>query len=201
MKLRKTCLTALLVTAVALVGASTAMATSTALCVANESGEDVCKDGNQLGPIHYESVSWIYILATNPTRTIACHSLFTGSSLGLFTSKPTIIDGNFSYSDCTPGCTVAEASGEAQLKLLKTTLTEGSMSGSLEVSVSCLFSVDCTYKLGTLVIGATSASLPTTTGQWLLSKGALATVGGMTCPMSTTLDMTMESLKDIYIKK
>jgi hypothetical protein len=188
---------ALVVVATAFLTASAAMAETSALCNSNESGQEVCAAGNQLGKLHYVAPE---IKILNELQNVTCESLFEGNAFGLFTNAPVKIVGKFIYTNCNGSCTVVQLT-EGELKLLKTTATEGTMTGTgIKVEVACLF-IKCVYTWEGLSAGATSANLPTTAGKFLITAQELKKTEGKTCPTTTKLDMLMESLTDVYIKK
>jgi hypothetical protein len=181
----------------AFLGASSAMAETSALCKSNESGQPICAAGNQLGELHYVS-SEMKIL--NGLQNVTCESLFKGTAWGLFTNEPVKITGKFTYFNCNGSCEVEQIT-EGEFKLLKTTATEGVMVGTgVKFKVACLF-INCVYTWEGLGVGATSANLPTTAGKWIVTEQELERTPGGTCPMTTKLHMAMESLTDVYIKR
>jgi hypothetical protein len=184
------------VAAIALLGAPSAMAESTVLCSNNEGGAQTCAAGNQVGTVHYVGT----VQALTSLGNVACTALFSGTA-GVLAS-PLDLHGNFSYSGCTTGCILREGSGSALLKLLKTNATEGTLTGeNFVLEIECTLSINCSYSFGTASGRVTSANLPTTAGQMLMTEQALTKTIGFLCPSTAKLDMSLTSLTDVYVKK
>lgn len=180
-----------------LFGVSSAMAESTVLCSSDEEGRPNCAAGNVVNAVHYTGT--INVLTS--LGNVPCNALFSGTPLGL--ASPLIIHGNFTYSLCPNGCEVIkELSTGGLIKLLKTGATNGTFVGEgFEMSVECFLSgISCAYSFVGLGGGMTSANLPTTAGKMTISEQALSKTGGFFCPKTAKLDLTMESLTDVYIK-
>src|SRR5690349_21493667 len=105
-------LTALL--AMALVGASSAMAEGTALC----STEEIPCDA--VAAVHETTISGHPAELLSPLGTITCDVLYLGDTVE-GTGEPLEISGEFTYSNCELGgsCTAKEENGPAEIKVLK----------------------------------------------------------------------------------
>jgi hypothetical protein len=175
---------------------SPASAGTSALCISNEGGEDVCKAGNQLGELHYVDPE-VKILTSS--QNVTCESLFEGTAFGLF-EEAVKITGTFTYTNCNGSCQVEQLT-ESEFSLLKTQLNEGTMvSTTAKFKVTCLF-INCVYNWENLTVGATAATPPTSKGKLTVSEQVLKTSSGSACPMTSKLHTKLESLTNVYIKK
>jgi len=164
--------------AVAFVGASSAMAGTTALCEFNESP---CL--NQVEHVHF--VDPAAKLVTLPL-TVTCEALFLGDALGLVTSGPVIVHGSFTYSNCNNGCTATDLHG-GLLLVLRTATNLGEVKGDgFEVNVHCAGVIECEYDAQGLVGHALGAELPTTAGKVTVSNQEVHRTGNpltnLICP-------------------
>ncbi|HET7483950.1 MAG TPA: hypothetical protein VFJ64_01085, partial [Solirubrobacterales bacterium] len=126
-------LTALMATA--FLGAGSAMA-ATHLCAADEA---VC--ASPLTHVHETSVGKAILLASTK---IECNVLFLGEVVGEGESGVAVVEGNFTYSSCTSGCTVTEEGGPSVVEVEKAGHETASVVGEGEVHVSCV-SIDCYF--------------------------------------------------------
>lgn len=178
------------IAAMAFLGASSAMAESTQLCSHNEAP---CAAGNVISHVHF--VDPDAILETN-VLTVECESLFLGDSLGL--AAPLVIHGNFTYSNCSSGCTATQTSTSALIEVLKEG-AGGSVKGTAEVNVHCGSLINCTYNGVGLKGTAVNANLPATAGETVIEGQEVKKTGGIFCPSTGTLTTHAESLTDLFL--
>jgi hypothetical protein len=189
-------LTALM--AMAFVGASSAMAETTALCKADESP---CAAGNLVTSVHEVSVGKEKYLTS--FGTTECNVLFSSTSVGAL-SAPQILFGSFTYTNCTLGgssCTFTEESGPAEIKVLKEGHETAKVTYEFLIHQKCGPSIDCSYN-GVGLIGTAKGPLLSTqaNGEVSLQEQALAKeTGGFLCPKTAKLDITTTPLTATYI--
>ena len=193
-------------TAMALVGVSSAMAESTALCSEDASP---CPAGKLVSHVH-EVTSGHAKLLTSIT-TVECNVLFLGdvSTKGLL-GNPLAISGNFTYTNCLNGCQATELNGPTTITVLKEGVELSKVTGEGLVLVNCsLFGLHCTY-VGTGLVGHGLGPLLTAKEE---PKGAVngevRTEGVETkkdpkdelsfCPSTSKLDILVAPLTATYI--
>jgi hypothetical protein len=189
-------LTALL--AMAFVGASSAMAESTALCSVDE---NPCNFFNQVRSIHETSVGKAKLL-TN-IGTVECNVLFS-STITTGLTNPFGITGNFTYTNCTfagSSCTVTEENGsENEIRVLKEGHETAKVTGEELLHVVCGSSIICNFN-GTGLVGIAKGPLLSTlsNGEVVLSAQGMPKESGFLCPKITTLDIVTSPLSATYI--
>src|SRR4051794_21522252 len=181
-----TALTALL--AMAFVGASSAMAESTALCSVDE---NPCLLANQLGSVHETSVGKVKFLTS--IATVECNVLFSGT-IATKLANPLVISGSFTYTNCSLGgssCTFTEENSPAEIKVLKEGHETAKVTFEFLVHVSCAGFIDCTYNGVGLIATAKGPLLSAQTpdnGEASLQEQSLNKVaGGFLCPKTAKL--------------
>jgi hypothetical protein len=183
--------------AMALAGASSAMAESTTLCTANGSGCGVTH-------VHETTLSGSSHKAKllGGLITVACDVLFLGDALAAEAS-PLVIHGNFTYTNCG-SCTVAELKGGvAKIEVLKEGHETAKVTGEAVVFVDCGGeSLECEYDGVGLESTAKGPLLSTeTNGESKITNQIVHkhAGGGALCPEESKLDITMTPLSAIYI--
>jgi hypothetical protein len=187
--------------AMAFVGASSAMAESTALCNEDPVGTEVCPAGHLINSVHEESVGKAKLLTS--LGTAECNVLFSGS-ISMTLANPLVIKGNFTYTNCTfagSGCTVTEENGSAEIKILKEGHETASVTGEYLVHLVCGSSIDCSYTGAGLKATAKGPLLATQkNGEVTISEQPVTKeAGGFLCPKSAKLDITTSPLSATYI--
>jgi len=184
-------LTALM--AMAFVGASSAMAESTALCTADESP---CASANQVSHVHETSVGKAKLLSS--VGTTECNVLFLGD-ISTTLASPLVISGSFTYTNCELGgssCTATEESAPSEIKVLKEGHETAKVTGEGLVHLVCSGFIDCSYN-GTGLVGTGKGTLLSTqaNGEVTLSEQSTTKeTGGFLCPKTAKLDITTTSL-------
>jgi hypothetical protein len=181
--------------AMAFVGASSASASTTALCSVNESP---CAAGNLVTHVHYVDPSPILLSTIN----VQCNALFLGDALGLVTNGPVLVHGSFTYTNCNEGCEVEDLKGGLIL-VLRTAANLGEVKGDgFEISVTCLGVIECEYTGANLVGHGLGANLPTTAGDVSISEQQVDHKSRSIldiCPAKAKLDAKFVSLADMYL--
>jgi len=180
----------LVILAMALLGPSTAMGESTALCEADESP---CT-----GPashVHYVA-EHIFILGP---YTYHCDALLLASVGEL--GAPQVLEGNLTYFNCNGGCERTEISEGGTLSFLRTGTELAEVTGEgFEILSNCGGSFHCVYTFENLtgnVIGPLSSSAGN--GEITYFEQSLAKVSGFFCPNETKLDAKFVPLSPTYI--
>jgi hypothetical protein len=194
-------LTALLaLTAMAFVGASSAMAEDTHLC-SNDTTETFSESAcTAVTHVHETSVGKAKLLTS--LGTTECNVLFLGDVKS--SGSPLVIDGTFTYTNCTfagSSCTATEENGPAEIKILKEGHESGKVTGEGLVHLVCGASIDCSYN-GTGLAGAAKGPLLSTQANGEVSISEQATTketGGFLCPKTAKLDITTTPLSATYI--
>jgi hypothetical protein len=185
--------------AMAFVGATSAMAESTALCKVDESP---CSKTNVKKEINEVSVGKAKLLTS--LGTTECVVLFNG--MVLLEGNPLIIYGVFTYHECelakTP-CKAEEENGPAELKVLKEGHETAKVTGEALVHLVCGSSIDCSYN-GTGLVGTAkgpllSAQTPDNGEVTLSEQSTTKETGGFLCPKTAKLDITTTPSSATYI--
>jgi len=188
--------------AMAFVGASSAMAESTALCNVDPGtgATEVCPAGHLITSVHETSVGKAKLLTS--FLTIECDVLFSGTARSSLAS-PLIIDGSFTYTNCG-NCTVTEESGPAEIKILKLGHETADVTGEGLVHSVCGTSLDCSYNglnlLGTAKGPLLSAQTPDNGEVSLQEQSTSKEAGGFLCPKTAKLDIVTTPLSATYIR-
>jgi len=141
----------------AFASASTALAESTSLCDFDPGtgSAETCPEGtHRVTHIHEANLSGSKEKMVFSTGTVECDVLFLGDTASPL-SSPLLINGFFTYTNCTPGCTVGEAQfGEEEKEEIEEEIGEevpfGSTIGILkkghekgELEVGSFLRIDC----------------------------------------------------------
>ena len=129
--------------AMAFLGASSAMAGNTQLCMNDETP---CAAANVIAHVHEETVAGAPATLLTSLGNVTCTALFLGLTLGL--GAPLVIHGNFTYTNCLrngSACTVTEVSTDSLIEVLRTSHETSTVTGNGEVNVHCGFFINCTY--------------------------------------------------------
>ena len=179
--------------AMAFVGASSAMASSTALCATEGA---TC--ASPVTHVHETSVGKAKLLSSFPT--IECNVLFLGEvAEGL--ASPVVINGIFTYFSCNNFCSVSEVAGtEAKVEVLKEVGFElASVTYEREVHFTCPF-INCVYN-GEGLEGDARGPLnspASANGSVAISGQEMNRVSG-SCPEPMILDITTTPLSATYL--
>jgi hypothetical protein len=187
--------------AMAIAGASSAMAGSTLLCTADE---NPCSLANIVTHVHETTLSGAKArLLASPE--VKCDVLFLGDALSGGIGSPLVIHGNFTYSNCEGGCSAVEENGPTEIKVLREAselakVTSGTGGGAGLVHLECPFGVDC-YYVGSGLVGHALGPLTSSelNGSVTLSNQTVAEEDpSFFCPDSGKLDITTTPLVKTY---
>jgi hypothetical protein len=176
--------------AMALLGSSTAMAESTALCEADESP---CN--SPVSHVHYVA-SNLEVLTS--AMDYKCDALLLASVGKL--GAPQVLEGNFTYTNCNNSCTRTEENGPAVLTFLRTGTESAEATGESLVHVECGFTINCRYTLEGLVGNVKGPLISSeNNGEITFEKQELTHESGTLCPTVGYLDAKFVPLSPIYI--
>jgi hypothetical protein len=182
--------------AMAFVGASSAMAESTALCKADE---EKCSEANTITHVHETSVGKAILLGS---PKVECNVLFLGDTLA-GSAAPLVIEGTFTYTSCTNFCTAKEENGPSEIQVLKTAEELGAVTGEGLVHLTCPFGINCFYN-GEGLEGHATGPLKSAqaNGSVVLTEQETTKESGSgICPEEGFLDITTAPLIKTYIAK
>jgi hypothetical protein len=183
--------------AMALLGASSAMAGNTQLCKADE---NPCAAANVISHVHEETVSGAPATVLSSLGDVTAKVLFLGDTLGL--GAPLVIHGHLTYTDVLRNgslCTITEVSTSTLLEVLRTAAETASLTISFEINVHCGIFINCTYDSQGLTGTAKGALSAPSNGEWFINEATMHHVGGGICPEITKLDIRMTPLVATYI--
>jgi hypothetical protein len=196
--------------AMAFIGASSAMAETTALCNVDPVGTEICPAGNLVSHVHEESVGKATLLSSS--LNVECNVLFLGDTKVLNAKgeliagslgNPLHIVGTFTYTNCNNSCTVTEVNGPSDITVLKLGHELADVTGKGEVKLNCLFGfVKCVYN-GTGLKGHGLGPLLTSgsaNGEVRIEGQETHIVSG-SCPEKAFLDILTTPLTATYIKQ
>jgi hypothetical protein len=186
------------IAAMALVGATSAMAESTAICEGSDPGGSTCP-GSEASHLHFATSSSEPALILSSIVNVACQVLYLGNTLGL--GAPLIIHGNFTYSKCETesggACTATELSSSALIEFLKNGSEKAEVTYNAEVLVECGALIHCVYNgAGQKWVGVGSLG----TDNMSETKTTLNKVSGFLCPKTASLDIWLGALTKLYIR-
>jgi hypothetical protein len=164
--------------AMAFAGASSAMAGSTQLCT-SDPANGTCTTA--VTHVHETTLAGEQAILKNSILTVECDVLFLSTKVGAL-GAPQVIEGEFTYTNCTSGCTVTEESPPATTKILRTASEEGTVTGEGEVHVNCI-GLNCYYN-GEGLKGAAKGPLVSkeTNGEVFLNEQVTKKTKGLFCP-------------------
>lgn len=190
----------------AFVGASSAMAESTALCKVDpgEGEHEVCPVGELISHVHAATAAGNPALILSTLTSVACDLLLLGNvtnanNLG----EPLVLNGNFTYTNCETfsgtKCTVTEVSTSNNLNFVKLGHEKADLTLEFEMNVHCGSLINCTYN-GTGLKGiARGGLLPYQAGEEEFDEQPMNKTGGFFCPKTTILEFWVNSLEPVYI--
>ena len=195
------------VASMAFVGASSATAESSLLCL-NDTATltPTAVECNEPMTVHFVTTEKAKLLT--PGITVECDVLVAGEVLlGLVTNGPVLIHvatTGLVYSNCTATCTVTTVKGGI-ISVLKegNELAKVTGSNTFEVKVVCGEVINCQYTaenlighgLGPLVAGTGGKGHVT-----FFEKSVASLPGGIVCPSTAKLDALFQSLVPLYVR-
>lgn len=194
--------------AIAVAGASSAMAESTQLCRQDMAvfnggqylGTGACPAAEAVNSVHLLSVGKAKLLDNEGGVLVECNVLFQSRTVGGL-GTPQVIEGNFTYVNCGT-CQVREALGSlAIIEVLREGHETAKVKGEAEISVSCL-GIACVYNgegLEGTAKGPLLANPARPNGEVFLQRQVVNPVEGI-CP-EAELDIIMVPLTATYLAK
>jgi hypothetical protein len=189
----------------ALSGASSAMAESTALCKEDAvllTGE-ACPSGKLISTVEETTLPGHKAVLKTSIKTVECTTLFTGTVQNpTLLGTPLEISGGFVYEECSTGCTVTELNGPATILVLKLGHELADVTGEGEVLVACS-GLHCVYNGENLAGHGLGPLLSTeTNGDVTLTEQETHKVSGTFCPSTSKLTIkTTPKTAPAYISK
>ena len=198
--------------AMAFVGASSAMATSTALCKEDTLNltEEKCPAGKLVTHVHEATLAGSPATLLSSAGNIACDVLFLGDTLNSGLANPLKIHGHWTYENCvrlkifggTEPCTVLEVSADALIEVLKEGHETAKVTGNAEINLHCGSIINCTYDGENLVATAKGPLLSTMlNGDVTITNQTTHRTAGSLCPETGKLDIMTTPLEHTYIGK
>src|SRR5690349_2289170 len=170
--------------AMAFVGAPAAMAESTAFCKVDpgEGPEEVCPAGKLITHLHAETVAEFPAVVLTTVGNVVCSVLYLADTTAELAS-PLVLEGTFTYSSCTSGCSITEENGPSEITLLKLGHEKADAKLEILMHVKCSTGINCNY-LGNGMKGVfKGALLPFINGEDEFGSSELTKeAGGFLCP-------------------
>jgi hypothetical protein len=196
-------LAALMATALmACAGVSSAMAESTSFCSVDpgEGPEEVCPAGDLITHLHAATATGLKAVVLTSSINVECSVLYLADTVGELGS-PLVLEGNFTYSNCTSGCTVSEENGPSEIALLKLGHEKADAELEFLMHVTCSGFINCRYIGGNMHGLFKGALLPFINGEDDFGDGTLTKESGTLCPVTAKLDLLVFSLANFYIAR
>jgi hypothetical protein len=185
-------LAALALFAMALLGPSLAMGEDTALCGSDEESE--CS--SPMTHIHSEAKD-LEVLTS--AINYHCKALFLAEVTEL--GAPQSLVGNFTFTNCSGGCSRTEENGPTTLYLLKNGVESAEVTGEgSEIHVDCGLAMNCSYSFENLTGFAKGPLLSKANNgeiSWLEQE--ITHTSGLFCPSLAKLDAELVPLSPAYI--
>lgn len=190
------------VTAMALIGTSSASAGDTALCEPTTIGvhPDPCPAGKLVKSVHFEDKT--AILLTDIIVAITCESLVSAEVKAgdPLLANPLVLLGLITYTNCNNGCEAQEVSPHIILRVLREGHELARVTGEGEVLLSCGLALHCVYNAQSLVGHGLGPLLGGgLTGVVTYNNATVNKVSGLLCPSTSRLHAEYVSLKHLYI--
>jgi len=166
----------------ALLGASSAMGETTALCKVDALGS--CSQA--VTHTHYDAEN-IEILTG--AIDYKCDALYLANVYSL--GSPQVLEGEFTYTNCNHECTRTEENGPVVLHLLKTGHETAELTGTAGAGVlsECPEVINCVYSFQNLVATVKGPLLSkATNGEFVYESQPLTSAFGFLCPSTPKLD-------------
>ncbi len=184
--------------ATAFAGTGSAMGESTALCK-EDAGSFECPGGTLITHVHEATLEGKKAVMKTSLLTVECDVLFLGDALEK-EANPLVIEGKFTYANCTEGCTVTEENGPTEVRALREGHETGSVTGEGLVHVNCS-GLNCRYN-GIGLKGTAKGTLLSTetNGEVWLVEQLTNKESGTLCPSASKLTITTTPLESIYLR-
>jgi hypothetical protein len=188
--------------AMALAGPSSAMGESTSFCNVDpgEGPEEVCPAGHLITHLHAATAAELPAAVLTSFITVACSVLYLADTTATL-ANPLVLEGTFTYTNCSNGCSITEENGPSQIKVLKLGHEKADANLEFLIHVKCAASIDCSF-IGAGMKGLfKGALLPFAEGEDEFGEAKLTKeAGGFLCPKTAPLlDLLVFSLSTFYI--
>jgi hypothetical protein len=194
-------------TATATIGLSSALAEMTTLCNSDPGKglSEACPSEHVVTHLHETTLNGAKAKLLTSIVNVECDVLFLSDAIE-GTSAPLLIEGSFTYTNCSSGCRVEEVSEPSVFEILKEGHETASVTGHAveeefagEVHVNCS-GLNCSYNWEGLSATAKGPLLSSeTNGSISTSEKELHKVSGLFCPSKTKLDITTTPLSAVYV--
>jgi len=194
-------LAALVVSAAAIAGVSPAMAESTAFCASDPGTgpEEVCPEGKLLSHVHGTTVEELPAVILTTVYNIQCSALYLADTVEELAS-PLVLEGKFSYSNCSNECSVKEENGPSKIKALKLGHDKADAELEMLLTIACT-GINCRYVAEWMKGLFKGALLPFTGKEGGFSEAKWNKEGGLLCPSNASLDLLILSLELFHVTK
>jgi hypothetical protein len=188
--------------AMAFAGASSAMAESTAFCAVDpgEGPEEVCPEGELITHLHAATVAEAPAVVLTSVGNVVCGVLYLADTTQELAS-PLVLEGTFTYSNCTSGCSITEENGPSEIQLLKLGHEKADAKLEILMHVKCNSGINCNYIASGMKGVFKGALLPFINGEDDFGSAELKKESGVLCPTQAFLDLLVFSLETFYITK
>jgi hypothetical protein len=181
-----------------LVGASSAMAETTALCKVDETP---CSEANQVTEVHYEADNINILTPTGGGGyDYGCSHALLSATVSKLAETQTLEGQSLTYSSCGGGCTRTTI----ELGTLSVLRTEGELAeitaNGFEVNVSCSGFTNCRYSFNEQSGTLKGPLLTGDNGHITFQEAPLERVSGFLCPELVKLDALFVASKPVYVK-
>ena len=177
--------------AMAVLGASSASAESTLLCI----NDDELGECEEVEHVHETSIGHALLLSS--FATVQCSALFLGNVEE--TGSPLVISGNFTYT-CLSGCTATEENGPAEIQVLREGSELAVVTGEGLVHVVC--GLNCRYNgVGLEGHGLGALAAANEKGESSIEGALVNKESGFLCPSTSELDITTEPLVETFVPR
>lgn len=185
---------------IALLGAPSAFAESTALCDVDPGTgpAEACPAGHLINTIHETNLSGSKEKMTLGSFVVECDVLFQGQPSAEL-SNPQFVQGTYTYSNCSNGCTVTQLN-KPVFRVLKEGHEKGSIFVGIEVRIVCGL-MTCEYFGG--VDGKRWGPLLAleANGEVSFIKKELSLINAGLCAASAFLELRTTPLVKTYVTK
>ena len=185
----------------AVIGVSSAMAEPTAFC-AEDPGtgpEEVCPGGEIITHLHAATAEVLPAVVLTSILNVACSVLYLADTTEELAS-PLILEGTFTYTNCTNKCTVTEENGPSEISLLKNGHDKANAVLESLMHVSCS-AINCNYTTNGMKGLFKGSLLPFTGGEDEFGDAKLTKESGLFCPSLAELDLLVFSLETFTITR
>lgn len=181
--------------AMAIMGASSAMAIPAGLCGADfEKEEATAEECEQIAHVHETSVGKVVLLTS---IKVECDVLFLADEVKE-SEAPLELEGKFTYTNCG-GCTVTEENGPSVVHMLYTEHDTAEVTEEGLFKVVCSGFLNCAFKNEGKGIAKGALLSTQKNGEVSIQGQTINTEGGLLCPKTSKLDITTTPLLETFV--